>query len=137
MQKFNFSYDKEHDDLFLHRPDSKSKGSVEIGNLILDYNSKKELVGLQIMGASKVLQDLTNETARITVNGIELDTCYAYNTNPLGVSWSIDNCSMHVSYLTPSAGDYTINFQGRKSNLDHQAGFVDPDLRIVGLPYSP
>ena len=66
MQKFNFSYDKEHDDLFLHRPDSKSKGSVEIGNLILDYNSKKELVGLQIMGASKVLQDLTNETARIT-----------------------------------------------------------------------
>lgn len=61
MQKFNFSYDKENDDLFLHSASSKSKGSVELGNLIFDYNSKKELVGIEIMNASKVLGDLLSE----------------------------------------------------------------------------
>jgi len=59
MQKFNFSYDQDSDDLFLYSPKSKSKRSVEIGDLIFDYNSKKEFVGLQILGASKMLTDLT------------------------------------------------------------------------------
>jgi len=61
MQKFNFSYDKENDDLFLYSSKSKSKGSIEIGDLIIDYNSNKELVGIQITNASKLLKDLSNE----------------------------------------------------------------------------
>ncbi len=61
MQKFNFSYDKEYDDLFLYSPTSKSKGSIELGSLILDYNRKKELVGIQIMDASAFLHELINE----------------------------------------------------------------------------
>jgi len=63
MQKFNFSYDKENDDLLLFNPKSKSKGSVELGDLIFDYNNKKEFVGLQIMNASKLIKDMTNEDA--------------------------------------------------------------------------
>ena len=61
MKKFKFSYDKENDDLFLFNPKSKSKGSVELGNIILDYNNKKEFVGIQIMNASKLIKDITNE----------------------------------------------------------------------------
>ncbi|MBS3115448.1 DUF2283 domain-containing protein [Candidatus Woesearchaeota archaeon] len=61
MQNFKFSYDDENDDLFLHSAVSKSKGSVELGNLIFDYNSKKELVGIEILNASKVLGDLLSE----------------------------------------------------------------------------
>jgi len=61
MQKFKFSYDKENDDLFLYNPKSKSKGSVELGDLILDYNTKKEFVGMQIIGASKLLKDLLTD----------------------------------------------------------------------------
>ncbi|MCK4589557.1 MAG: DUF2283 domain-containing protein [Nanoarchaeota archaeon] len=61
MQKFNFSYDKENDDLFLFNPKSKSKGSVELGDLILDYNSKKEFVGMQIINASKLIKDLIDQ----------------------------------------------------------------------------
>jgi len=61
MQKFNFSYDKENDDLFLFNPKSKSKGSVEIGDIIFDYNNKKEFVGIQIMHASKLIKDMTGE----------------------------------------------------------------------------
>lgn len=61
MQRFNFSYDKENDDLFLFNPKSKSKGSVELGYFIFDYNNKKELVGLQIMNASRLIKDVSNE----------------------------------------------------------------------------
>ena len=61
MQKFNFSYDRKNDDLFLFKPDSKSKGSVELGDLILDYNNKKEFVGIQILHASRLIKDLTDE----------------------------------------------------------------------------
>lgn len=61
MPKFNFSYDKKNDDLFLFSPTSKSKGSVELGELILDFNSKKELVGIQIMKASNFIKDLVEE----------------------------------------------------------------------------
>ncbi|MFH1072564.1 MAG: DUF2283 domain-containing protein [Nanoarchaeota archaeon] len=65
MQKFNFSYDKEYDDLFLYSQASKSKGSVELGSLILDYNRKKELVGIQIMDASAFLHELINEKKEV------------------------------------------------------------------------
>lgn len=61
MSKFNFSYDKENDDLFLFSPISKSKGSVELGELILDFNGKKELVGIQMMNASKFINDLVEQ----------------------------------------------------------------------------
>ena len=61
MQKFNFSYDKENDDLFLYNSKSKSRGSVELGNLIFDYSSKKELVGLQMLNASKTIKNLVGK----------------------------------------------------------------------------
>lgn len=61
MQKFKFSYDKKNDDLFLFNPKSKSKGSVELGDFVLDFNNKKELVGIQIMNASKLLKDIVAE----------------------------------------------------------------------------
>ena len=58
MQKYKFSYDKENDDLLVYHPKSKSKGSIEIGDLVLDFNNKKEFVGIQIMNASQVIKDL-------------------------------------------------------------------------------
>ena len=61
MKKFNFSYDKKNDDLFLYHPTSKSTGSVEIGDLVLDFNNKKKLVGIQISKASNFLKELITE----------------------------------------------------------------------------
>ena len=66
MSKFNFSYDKENDNLFLFNPKSKSKGSVELGNIIFDYNSKKEFVGIQLMNASKLIKDMSGENSSVT-----------------------------------------------------------------------
>jgi uncharacterized protein YuzE len=45
----------------LYNPSSKSKGSVELGNIILDYNSKKEFRGIQIMNASLLIREITGE----------------------------------------------------------------------------
>ena len=61
MQKFNFDYDSDNDDLFLSSPKSKSRGSVEFGNIIFDFNSKKQLVGIQLMNASTILGDMIKE----------------------------------------------------------------------------
>ncbi|MCF7798839.1 DUF2283 domain-containing protein [Candidatus Woesearchaeota archaeon] len=58
MRKFEFSYDKHSDNLFLYDASSKSKGSIELGDLIIDYNVKKEIVGIQLINASKFLKDL-------------------------------------------------------------------------------
>jgi len=51
--KMKFSYEQKTDDLFIFNPKEKSKGSIEMGDIILDFNNKKELVGIQIMNASK------------------------------------------------------------------------------------
>ncbi len=56
-----FSYDPSIDDLFMYNPNSKSKGSIEIGDIILDFNTKKELVGMQILNASKFVEDLVDK----------------------------------------------------------------------------
>ncbi|MCK5234761.1 MAG: DUF2283 domain-containing protein [Candidatus Aenigmarchaeota archaeon] len=58
MKDFDFSYDKVNDDLFMYYPKSKSKGSVEIGNIIIDYNAKKEIVAIQLLNASRIIKDM-------------------------------------------------------------------------------
>lgn len=60
MRNFNHSYDAENDELFLFRPDTKSKGSVEIGDFVLDFDSKNGLVGFQVMNASKSIKDMVD-----------------------------------------------------------------------------
>ena len=68
MQKFNFNYDSDNDDLFLFSPKSKSRGSVEFGNIIFDFNSRKQLVGIQLMNASKILKDMIKEKSIDNMN---------------------------------------------------------------------
>lgn len=60
MQTLNFSYEHSQDDLFLFSSHTKSKGSIEIGDIIIDFDSKKNIVGLQIMNATRVLADLVD-----------------------------------------------------------------------------
>jgi len=78
MQKFNFSYDKMNDDLFLYNPHSNSNGSVELGDFVFDYNDKKEIVGLQIMKASNIIKDLIEEKDKDIVKDVlnNLETSY-------------------------------------------------------------
>lgn len=66
FRKFNFDYDVENDSLFLYDPKSKSKASIEIGDFIIDFNSKKEISGIELLNASAFFRDLKDE--QITVN---------------------------------------------------------------------
>lgn len=68
MREFKFSYDEDNDDLFIYLPGIKSKGAVEIGNFVFDFDEKENLVAIQILEAKQVLSKLLSkiiELARI------------------------------------------------------------------------
>lgn len=66
IKKFDFDYDYENDSLFLYDPKSKSKASVEFDDLIIDYNSKKELSAVELLGASKFFSDFGSKQASLS-----------------------------------------------------------------------
>ena len=62
---FIFHYDAEHDDLIIFVKGEKSKGSIELGNVIVDFSKNKRIVGVQIIGVSEFLEEwLPNKTPR-------------------------------------------------------------------------
>jgi uncharacterized protein YuzE len=65
MKNFNFSYDEESDDLFAYMPEKKSKGAVELGNFILDFDEKGNLVAMQILDASKFLAKVLSKMIKL------------------------------------------------------------------------
>lgn len=63
MKRFEVSYDRGADDLFVYEEGTRSKGAVELGQFVLDFGPRG-LVALEVMDASKILSKLTGE--RIT-----------------------------------------------------------------------
>jgi len=61
LRKFKFDYDYENDGLLLYDPNSKTKASIEMDDFITDYNSKKEVSGIELLNASIFFKDLGNE----------------------------------------------------------------------------
>jgi uncharacterized protein YuzE len=55
MKKFQFNYDSEQDGLFLFSRKAQSEGGVELGPILLDFNSKDGLVGVELMHATEFL----------------------------------------------------------------------------------
>lgn len=60
-KNFNFDYDYENDSLFLYDSTSKSKGSVELDDFVVDFNSKGEIVGIEMLNASKFFENLEEQ----------------------------------------------------------------------------
>ncbi len=71
MQKFQFDYDSAHDDLFIYKKDSKSEGGVEVGRLLLDFNKKDGLVGIEFPDATGFLASSTGLTKKAVRNIIQ------------------------------------------------------------------
>ena len=61
MKKFEFDYDKENDDLFIFNKKVKSTASIEIDDLVLDFDRTKGLVGIEIMNATRFLKNLVTD----------------------------------------------------------------------------
>ena len=65
MQKFNFDYDLENDDLFIYLEGKKSSGAIELGNFVLDFDNKGDLVAIQIINASEVFKKILSKVTEI------------------------------------------------------------------------
>ncbi|RMF89996.1 MAG: DUF2283 domain-containing protein [Methanobacteriota archaeon] len=61
MADFEFDYDPEADSLFLYKKNGRSKGSVELGDLIFDFDYRLNLVAMQILNASGFIEEVTGE----------------------------------------------------------------------------
>lgn len=59
FKKFGFDYDPKGDSLFLYDQKSRSKASIQINDLILDFNSRKEISGIEILNASVFFKGLS------------------------------------------------------------------------------
>jgi len=66
IRKFKFDYDYENDSLFMYSLESKSKASVEMDDLIIDYNSKKEISAIELLNASKFFSDIGSKNFKLT-----------------------------------------------------------------------
>jgi uncharacterized protein YuzE len=58
MQEFKFDYDEENNDLFIYSGKKKSAASVEIGDIIFDFDKERGLSGIEIMNAPGYLSAL-------------------------------------------------------------------------------
>lgn len=70
FKKFEFDYDAENGNLFIYDPKSKSKASIEMDDLVIDFNSKKQISAIEIFNAKKFLGSLI-ETKKINLNDLK------------------------------------------------------------------
>ena len=71
MQKMNFSYDPEHDDLFIWNPLEKSHGAIELGDFVVDFNARKDLVGLQIFHVLEWAEMLSSTSPQSLLSSLQ------------------------------------------------------------------
>ena len=76
IRKFKFDYDHENDNLFLYDPNSKSKASIEIDDFIIDFNSKKEVSGIEMLNATSFLKGLDVDGVEVSKEMLnEIEDC--------------------------------------------------------------
>lgn len=71
MQKFEFSYNRKEDDLFVFKKGAKSAGSVEIGPVVLDMNDEGQIIAIEFMNAKEYLSSSTD--TNVPVMGLLLE----------------------------------------------------------------
>lgn len=52
-----FDYDRDNDTLFIYKKETV-KGSIDVGNYIVDFTHEGNVAGIEIMNASEVLRNL-------------------------------------------------------------------------------
>jgi len=56
MKDFKIDYDTENDSLFVYLEGVKSKGAVEVGNFVLDFDENNDLVAMEILEAKNIFK---------------------------------------------------------------------------------
>ena len=102
MEKFNFDYDSENDDLFVYLEGKKSSGAVEFGNFVLDFDEKGDLVAIQILNISEVLSKFFLKIKEASkINEIKIEIVNFRNMDGIKFSISTNNKKETVNILIP------------------------------------
>jgi uncharacterized protein YuzE len=84
MKNFKFSYDSENDDLFVFLDGKTSAGGVELGNFILDFDSKGNLVAMQILNAADILSKVLAQVIELSkITEIKIEMVNVRNMNAI------------------------------------------------------
>ncbi|MBS3084744.1 DUF2283 domain-containing protein [Candidatus Pacearchaeota archaeon] len=90
METFDFDYDLDNDDLFIYLEGKKSAGAVEMGNFVLDFDKKGNLVAMQIINVSDVLTKILSKIIEISkIREIKMDIVNFRNMD--AIKFSIDD----------------------------------------------
>ena len=102
MEKFNFSYDSENDDLFVYLKKKKSAGAIELGNFILDFDKKGDLVAMQIFNVSEVFSKILSKMVEVSkIKEIKINIINFRNMDAIKFSVSDDKTEENTNILIP------------------------------------
>lgn len=102
MREFKIDYDNVNDSLFVYIDGLKSKGAVEIGNLVLDFDKKNSLVAIEIFNASEVFGFVLSKM--VELNKLKMFKADIVNIrNMAGIKFSISDgkTEEQSSFLIP------------------------------------
>lgn len=71
IKKFKFDYDQENDDLFIYDPKSKSRASIEMDDMVVDYNNKKQISAIELLNASRFFNQIGYSLDEENLNNIK------------------------------------------------------------------
>jgi len=101
MKPFKFSYDAENDDLFIYS-DGKSKGAIELGNFVLDFDEKGDLVAMQILDASEILSKVLSKIVEINkISEIKIEITNFRNMDAINFKITSNNQESSASIFIP------------------------------------
>ena len=102
MEKFNFDYDSDNDDLFVYLDGKKSSGAVELGNIILDFDSDYNLVAMQIINVSEFLSKILSKSIELTnLKEIKMEIINFRNIDAVKFIISDDKTEEKANILIP------------------------------------
>jgi len=84
-----FDYDPENDSLFIYKK-TKIKGSVEVGDIIVDISTDGKIKGIEMLNASEILKNLGLKNPKEILNTIKSVSIRAvYKQDSIMVYYSI------------------------------------------------
>ena len=102
MERFNFDYDSENDDLFVYLEGKKSAGAVELGNVILDFDSNYNLVAMQILNTSEFFSKIFSKMIEISkIKEIKMEIINFRNIDAIKFSISDNKTEEKANILMP------------------------------------
>jgi uncharacterized protein YuzE len=102
MKNFKFNYDSENDDLFIYLEDKKSAGSIELGNIILDFDENYNLVAMQVTNVSEFFSKILSKIINLSkIQEIKMEIINFRNMNAIKFIISDDKTRETANILIP------------------------------------